>query len=131
MSPKPKEAAIDDVEYDVFARTCPSRQVLDHVGGRWGMLVLGALADGPARFNAIARRVDGVSQKMLSATLHALEHDGFVSREAQGYFPPAVKYSLTPLGTEVATKLVDLIGLLETRMPQILEAQNRHRPNKQ
>jgi DNA-binding HxlR family transcriptional regulator len=108
--------------YDVFARTCPSRPTLEHVTGRWGSLVLGALAPGPLRFNQLRRRVDGVSQKILGQVLQALERDGFVDRELLSTFPLRVEYSLTPLGRSVADRLVALFTHLEAQMPAVLEA---------
>jgi DNA-binding HxlR family transcriptional regulator len=118
-------ADTDDIEYDVFASTCPSRSTLDHVTGRWGMLALGALADGPMRFNALARRVEGVSQKMLAQALHALERDGLILRDVQTGSRLHVEYSLTEVGREIADKALELIDLLHGRMPAILAAQRR------
>jgi DNA-binding HxlR family transcriptional regulator len=112
--------------FDVFAQDCPSRHAMEHVTGRWGILALVALRDGASRFNALRRRVAGISEKMLAQTLQALERDGFVHREAQPTIPPRVDYSLTPLGRETATKLFDLIEHLEGRMPAILHAQERY-----
>ncbi|MDT9683872.1 helix-turn-helix domain-containing protein [Streptomyces sp. TRM76323] len=116
----------EDLAFDVFARYCPSRGTLEHVTGRWGGLTLGALYEGSLRFNELRRRVDGVSEKMLSQTLHALERDGLVHREAQPTNPPRVDYELTPLGREVAERLLCLIRLLEDRMPRILAARERY-----
>ncbi|KUJ64626.1 HxlR family transcriptional regulator [Streptomyces albus subsp. albus] len=116
----------DDLPYNVFARNCPSRTALEHVTGRWGSLTLGALSDGSFRFNELRRRVDGVSEKMLSQTLHALERDGLVHREAQPTNPPRVDYRLTPLGEAVAERLMGLIQLVEDRMPAVLEARTRY-----
>jgi DNA-binding HxlR family transcriptional regulator len=116
----------EEIEYDVFASTCPSRSALEHITGRWGMLALGALADGPTRFNALARRVEGVSQKMLAQALQALEHDGFVRRDVHSTNRLHVEYSLTDLGREMADKVLELIGLLQTRMPQVRAAQHGH-----
>ncbi|WP_329311861.1 winged helix-turn-helix transcriptional regulator [Streptomyces sp. NBC_01262] len=113
-------------EFDVFLRACPSRPTLEHVTGRWGILALGGLSKGPLRFNELRRRVDGVSEKMLSQTLHALERDGLVHREAQPTNPPRVDYSLTPLGQETAERLVALIELVQGRMPEVIEAQRRY-----
>jgi DNA-binding HxlR family transcriptional regulator len=115
-----------DLAYDVFARSCPSRGTLEHVTGRWGALTLGALHEGPFRFNELRRRVDGVSEKMLSQTLHALERDGLVHREAQPTNPPRVDYELTPLGHEVAERLLTLIRFMEGRMDDVLEARKRY-----
>ncbi|WP_205856611.1 winged helix-turn-helix transcriptional regulator [Phytoactinopolyspora endophytica] len=112
--------------FDVFARDCPSRPVLEHLTGRWGVLVLAGLYQGPVRFNALRRRVDGVSEKMLSQTLHALERDGFVHRTVQAVMPPRVEYRLTDLGRSTAAKLLDLIGHLEAHMPAVLAAQQQH-----
>jgi DNA-binding HxlR family transcriptional regulator len=116
----------DSIEFDVFARACPSRDTLEHVTGRWGMLALGALRDGAYRFNALRRRVEGVSDKMLSQTLHALERDGLVHREAEPTNPPRVEYSLTPLGREVADQLIELIELVESRMPTVMAARSSY-----
>ncbi|MFB7437680.1 winged helix-turn-helix transcriptional regulator [Streptomyces mirabilis] len=115
-----------DLPYNVFARSCPSRRTLEHVTGRWGSLTLGALHEGTFRFNELRRRVDGVSEKMLSQTLHALERDGLVHREAQPTNPPRVDYTLTPLGREVSTRLLTLIHFVEGRMDDVLEARERY-----
>lgn len=112
--------------FDVFDRACPSRHTLEHVTSRWGLLALAALRDGDARFSALRRKVDGVSEKMLSQTLQTLERDGFIHREAQATIPPRVDYSLTPLGREIANKLVNLIEQLEFRMPAVTLAQAQY-----
>jgi DNA-binding HxlR family transcriptional regulator len=116
----------DDPAFDVFARACPSRSTLEHVTGKWGSLTLGALSEGTLRFNELRRRVDGVSEKMLSQTLHALERDGLVHREAQPVNPPRVDYALTPLGEAITSRLLALIDLVEGRMPEVLAARERY-----
>ncbi|MFJ3308029.1 winged helix-turn-helix transcriptional regulator [Streptomyces sp. NPDC086549] len=115
-----------DLPYSVFAKACPSRGTLEHVTGRWGGLALGALHEGSLRFNELRRRVDGVSEKMLSQTLHALERDGLVHREAQPTNPPRVDYELTPLGREVAVRLLSLIHFVEGSMDDVLEARQEY-----
>ncbi|MFJ2827137.1 winged helix-turn-helix transcriptional regulator [Streptomyces sp. NPDC087263] len=115
-----------DLAYSVFGRDCPSRGTLEHITGRWGALTLGALHDGTFRFNELRRRVDGVSEKMLSQTLQALERDGLVHRDAQPTNPPRVDYTLTPLGREVAQHLLTLIHFVEGRMDDVLESRGRY-----
>ncbi|MEV5611720.1 helix-turn-helix domain-containing protein [Streptomyces sp. NPDC052225] len=115
-----------DLAYDVFSKSCPSRGTLEHVTGRWGALTLGALHEGSFRFNELRRRVDGVSEKMLSQTLHALERDGLVHRDAQPTNPPRVDYELTPLGREVAERLLTLIRFVEGRMDDVLVSRERY-----
>lgn len=124
--PAAESGACQDLAYNVFARDCPSRGTLEHVTGRWGSLTLGALHSGTFRFNELRRRVDGVSEKMLSQTLHALERDGLVHREAQPTNPPRVDYTLTPLGRDIAERLLALIRFVEGRMDDVLEARERY-----
>lgn len=112
--------------YNVFAKACPSRGTLEHITGRWGGLTLCALHEGSLRFNELRRRVDGVSEKMLSQTLHALERDGLVHREAQPTNPPRVDYELTPLGHGVAERLKGLVDFMESRMDDVLAARTRY-----
>jgi DNA-binding HxlR family transcriptional regulator len=99
---------------------------VEDVAGKWGILALVALAAGPYRFNALRRRVDGVSEKMLAQTLHALERDGMITREVQATIPAHVEYALTGLGERVAGHLGALVELVEGEMPQVLAARARY-----
>lgn len=121
----PEERAIE-MAYDVLQASCPTRRTLEHVTGRWGTLIMMALREGPVRFNELRRRVDGVSEKMLSQGLQALERDGFVAREVQSTMPPRVEYQLTPLGVETSDRLKELVRFLEGRMPEVVAAQARY-----
>ena len=86
------------------------------------MLALLALMDGPLRFSDLRRRVDGVSDKMLSQSLQALEHDGLILRTQHSIMPPVVEYKLTSLGTEAAKHGAALVSWLEEHMPQIAKS---------
>ncbi|WP_420005959.1 winged helix-turn-helix transcriptional regulator [Arenibacterium sp. LLYu02] len=72
--------------------------ILDRVGNKWTIMVVGVLADGPMRFNQLQRRVRGISHRMLTLTLRALERDGLILRTANPEVPPRVEYQLTDLG---------------------------------
>jgi DNA-binding HxlR family transcriptional regulator len=109
---------------DVFSRHCPSREVFEDVTGKWAVLVLSALHQGPHRFGELRRRVDGVSEKMLSQTLQVLERDGLVHREVRSATPPHVEYSLTGLGAGLAPRLLALIDFVEDALPQVLAARD-------
>lgn len=122
VAPDSEERALD-LAYDVLQARCPSRHALEHVTGRWGTLIMLALREGPVRFNELRRRVDGVSEKMLSQGLQALERDGFVAREVQSTMPPRVEYQLTPLGAQASDRLKDLVRFLEGRMAEVEAAQ--------
>lgn len=93
------------MEANPYDRNCPSRRLLDRIGDRWTVLVVGILSEGPTRFGELARRIDGVSQKMLTQTLRKLESDGIVSRRAYAEVPPRVEYSLTDAGRSLQEPL--------------------------
>jgi DNA-binding HxlR family transcriptional regulator len=75
--------------------------ILSRVGDKWTVLVIVQLREGPLRFSQIKRRLGSISQKMLTATLRALERDGFVTRTVFPSVPPRVDYELTPLGRDL------------------------------
>ena len=73
-------------------------QILDRIGDKWTVMVVGALSDGPMRFNQIMRLIAGVSHRMLTLTLRGLERDGLVKRTIYPTIPPRVDYELSDLG---------------------------------
>lgn len=77
----------------------------------------------PLRFAAIRRRVDGISDRMLSQTLGQIEREGMVVRTVHSTIPPHVEYGLTALGQKIAEPLSALIGIIESELPHVLEAQ--------
>lgn len=111
---------------DPYNRFCPSRMVLDRIGDRWTVLVVGALADGPLRFGEIARRVDGVSQKMLTQTLRTLERDGLVTRTQFPEIPPRVEYELTDAGRSLQGPLKALEDWAVTHLGAVESARERY-----
>jgi len=94
---------------DVFADGCPTRTVLDHVMGKWGVLVLMALSDGTQRWGVLRRNVSGISEKMLASTLKTLEADGLVVRTAYPEVPPRVEYALTDRGRDLMERVLPLM----------------------
>lgn len=82
----------------------PCRQVneiLALIGNKWSVLVVVLLGRGKRRFSELKRDVDGISQKMLTATLRGLERDGYVTRTVHPTIPPRVEYELTDLGFDL------------------------------
>lgn len=105
--------------YDPYARECPSRRLLDRIGDRWTVLIVAALEDGPQRFSHLLRTVEGISQKMLTQTLRALEADGLVLRTVHAEIPPRVEYELTPLGRSLLAPLGALIDWATEHMGEV------------
>ena len=80
-----------------YAADCPTRLILDRVGDKWAVLLLGLLRDEPMRFNALRRGLAPVTPKALKQTLTRLERNGLVSRRILPGSPPGVEYAWTPL----------------------------------
>lgn len=93
---------------NVFSAACPSRKALELIGSKWALLVIPALAGGPVRNNELLRKIEGVSQKMLTQTLKDLERSGLVLREDHQTVPPHVEYWLSPLGMSLSDTLIAL-----------------------
>ncbi len=112
---------------DVFSDQCPSREVLNHVTSRWGVLVLMALLNGEKqRFSQLRKRILRISEKMLAQTLQALEKDGFVLRTVYPVVPPHVEYELTATGFEVANRVQVLAAWLEDNIGDIVASQQEY-----
>lgn len=93
---------------DVFDAACPSRRALELIAGKWVPLILPALEQGPLRNNELLRRLDGISQKVMTQTLRELERHGLVLREDLRTVPPHVSYRLSELGRSLNVALIAL-----------------------
>jgi DNA-binding HxlR family transcriptional regulator len=114
-------------EYDAYLAVCPSHKLLERVSGKWVALILTALGSGPdctgeprpMRYSELARLLAGVSQKMLTQTLRALETDGLVSRTVTPTVPVTVTYELTDLGLSLHQTMRGLKAWAETHMDEV------------
>ena len=123
------------VDYDAFLAACPSRQLLDRISDKWVALVLAALGNGgphppgvdceadprAMRYSELSRRLAGVSQKMLTQTLRALERDGLVTRTVTPTVPVTVTYELTDLGLSLHDLMRAVKGWAEAHMDEVLD----------
>ena len=112
--------------YDVYSEACPTRLVLDRLADKWVVLILGLLSQGPRRFNALRREIEGVSQKVLSQTLKRLERDGLIARQAFPTVPVTVEYSITPLGQTLAETVASLAHWAEAHIESVVAAQRAY-----
>jgi DNA-binding HxlR family transcriptional regulator len=93
----------------VYRADCPSRPILDQIADKWSMLVMAVLNE-PRRFNEIKRRLEGVTQRVLTQTLRRLERNGMITRRVLHTSPVGVEYSLTPLGESLREPFGRLYG---------------------
>jgi DNA-binding HxlR family transcriptional regulator len=105
---------------------CRPREVLDRVGDKWSLLVIGLLGDGTRRFSELRRSIDGISQRMLTVTLRGLERDGLVSRTVHPTVPPRVNYSLTPMGWTLLDTARSLVDWAERHLHEIDAARDAY-----
>jgi DNA-binding HxlR family transcriptional regulator len=126
MSKLPANPARGTSAGDAFHSDCPARMVLDHIGSRWGVLIVTALRDGPSRFSALAAKIEGISEKMLSQTLRTLARDGLVYRQVEPSVPPRVSYGLTPLGTGLADHMQQLFDWLRGNAEHVVDHQRHY-----
>jgi DNA-binding HxlR family transcriptional regulator len=110
-----------DIAPDAFLKACPSRTVLARIGEKWSALAIVALADGPMRFGALRRRLEGVSQKMLTQTLRGLEQDRLITRTLYDEMPLRVEYRLTPPGETLVPLLQALKAWAEAHVLEIMQ----------
>ncbi|QPB41550.1 winged helix-turn-helix transcriptional regulator [Rodentibacter haemolyticus] len=115
---------------NVLKSDCASRQILQHLIGRWGVLVLVALHSGTKRFSELRREIDGISERMLTKTLQELEEDGMLIRKSYNTVPPHVDYTLTEFGVQASQKILELVDWLETNLPSILLNKNKVKKQK-
>lgn len=104
---------------DAFVHICPSRDVLARLGERWTSLALVALKDGPMRFGALSRKIEGISRKMLSRTLRSLERDGLLTRTVRDLRPFSVEYGLTPRAADLVPIVLALKRWAEANLHAI------------
>jgi DNA-binding HxlR family transcriptional regulator len=95
------------------------------LAAKWSVLVLARLATGSQRFNELLRQIDGVSRRMLSATLRQLERDGLVERHVVARVPARVGYELSPAGADLLSALAPLAGWGLEHRAQVHDARER------
>ena len=109
------------IEWDL-RNGCEVRQILDRVADKWSLLAIALLEQQTLRFSELQRRIDGISQRMLTVTLRQLERDGLVTRTVYPVVPPRVEYSLTPLGCTLLSTIQSLVTWTEDHQAEIAAA---------
>ena len=100
-------------------------EVLQRIGDKWTVLVVGELGGGAKRFNEIRRSLGSISQRMLTLTLRGLERDGLVTRTVFPTVPPRVDYELTKLGRSLLEPVNGLGLWARQNQPAIQQARER------
>lgn len=106
---------------------CPIRNILDRFSDKWSTLSIFHLGEaGVLRFNELKKRIEGVSQRMLTVTLRTLERDGLVTRRVYAEIPPRVEYELTNLGRSFLVQIIELGEWASIHSHQIMQARAQY-----
>lgn len=111
---------------DIYDPGCPGRLVLDRIGDRWTVLIVGILENGTKRFSGLRDGVGGITPKVLTQTLRAMERDGLVDRRVFAEVPPRVEYTLTELGRSLITPINAIRTWAEENMSQLFATRARY-----
>lgn len=115
----PRDAAM-------FDAICPSSALPFQIGGKWTGMVVRCLEHGPRRFTEIRGPLSGVTPKVLTQTLRAMERDGLLTRTTYPQVPPRVEYELTTLGRSLLTLIEATRAWSLQHLDDLLEAREAH-----
>jgi DNA-binding HxlR family transcriptional regulator len=104
------------------------RILLDLLGDKWTILVLGVLCDNEkrSRFNAIKRQIPGISQKALTQCLRRLQRSGLVERRVLTAAPLGVEYGFTPLGDTLEAPVAALFSWTASHATAVRDVQRSY-----
>lgn len=111
---------------DVYTADCSARDALALISGKWVMLILPALSPRSMRNGELLRRIDGISQKVLTQTLRQLERNGLIERQAFAGKPACVEYRLTAVARSLVATLAALDHWAEHHFPELDAARARY-----
>ena len=110
------------VENKDQADNCPIRSVLSNVSGKWRIIIILALEDGPKRFGEVKRCIGDITQRVLTQNLRSLQRDGYLTRTVNPGPPVAVSYELTPLGLRLVETMKPLVYWSNDHMTEVKAA---------
>ena len=112
---------------ELFTLNCPTQHILDAIADKWSVIILYCLAYSPKRYNEIQRRIEGISQKVLTQSLRKLERHGLVERRVLSENPPAsVEYALTSLGETLMEPLLAIASWLREHFSEVAASRDRY-----
>lgn len=117
--PRTRPANVDVV----YFADCAARSFFDQVANKWSVMILTVLAERPMRFNALMRRLEGITHKALTQALRRLERNGLIARRVMATSPVAVEYSITDLGRTLQVPFAAVYDWAVHHLDDIEEAQ--------
>lgn len=122
----PPDAKVSPVLDDPLTRDCPGRDLFLLATGKWTLLILWALQTGPRRFHQLRDDVQGISERVLSATLKTLVRHGLTQRHVEPSVPPKVSYELTPSGRGLLAVMEQLTTWIAAELETVEAAKSSY-----
>jgi DNA-binding HxlR family transcriptional regulator len=107
---------------------CDPVPVPMRVGDKWTAKIITCLKTGPHRFSELQVPLRGITPKVLTESLRALERDGMITRTVYPEIPRHVEYELTPLGHTLFEPMAAQCAWTREHLPELLNARERHGP---
>ncbi|MEV0846748.1 helix-turn-helix domain-containing protein [Streptomyces sp. NPDC049954] len=112
----------EPLDPELFDPLCPSAALPIRIGDKWTAMVAICLENGPRRFGELRVPLRGITPKVLTETLRAMERDGLVTRTSYAENPPRVEYALTPLGHSLFSLIAAARTWSREHLPALLAA---------
>jgi DNA-binding HxlR family transcriptional regulator len=96
------------------------------IGDKWTAKIIRCLETGPRRFSELQVPLRGITPKVLTETLRAMERDGMITRTVYAQIPPRVEYELTPLGASLLKPMAACCEWTEAHLPALLDARDAY-----
>jgi DNA-binding HxlR family transcriptional regulator len=102
-------------------KRCPIESTLALINGKWRLLILKVLSQGPVRYGVLERRIPKISAKVLTQQLREMEQDGLIVRTIFPEIPPHVEYRLDRMGVSIYSVFMEMRrwGLEEYKNPNV------------
>ncbi|MGI8331759.1 winged helix-turn-helix transcriptional regulator [Actinomadura scrupuli] len=110
---------------EMFAGCAPGPAPI-RIGGKWTAKIISCLREGPRRFTELQVPLRGITPKVLTESLRAMERDGLITRSAYAEIPPRVEYELTPLGRTLLEPMAACCAWSRSHLPELLDARDAY-----
>lgn len=118
-----KKDMTEKVDNTLLVGKCPYVTVQKVLTGKWTLLILHHLENGPLRFKELERLLAPITQATLTKQLRTMEGNGLICRKVYNQIPPKVEYSLSPIGL----RFKDVLKALKVWGQEYIDFMHEHK----
>ncbi|BAP32728.1 transcriptional regulator [Chryseobacterium sp. StRB126] len=104
---KIKETSTNFANKKALSDECPEVYTSNIIGGQWALAICCYLINGKMRFSELKKRLQNITERMLTLQLRRLEEDKIITRTVYAEVPPRVEYELTEIGYKLKTIILE------------------------